>query len=156
MQNAINTAKEETKKSVTNASAKTTDFIIEVKDDAVEVSKEIKEATSTQYQKARDVVSPKVEETKKQIIETKNDITKTTKETSKQAKEKAIKIPSDIDKRSKDLLNKAFKGAPIEDNNDLPVDSLIYTHPTNYRTNEYLPVKPRLREIQTDDTYNAF
>lgn len=156
MQNAINTAKEETKKSVTNASAKTKDFIIEVKDDTIEVSKEIKEATSTQYQKAKDVVSPKVEETKKQIIETKNDIAKTTKETSKQVKEKTIKIPSDIDKRSKELLNKAFKGAPIEDNDDLPVDSLIYTHPTNYRTNEYLPVKPRLREIQTDDTYNAF
>ena len=41
-----------------------------------------------------------------------------------------------------------------------PVDVLIYTQPTNYRPSEeeseYLPVKPRLREINIDDTVNSF
>ncbi len=40
---------------------------------------------------------------------------------------------------------------------ELPVDSLIYTQPTNYgKENDYLPLKPRIREINIDDTVNSF
>ena len=42
-------------------------------------------------------------------------------------------------------------------NDELPVDALIYTQPNNYKQNdEYLPIKPRLREINIDDTVNSF
>ena len=155
-QKTVDTTKDNVKNVTTDTVVKTNEFINELKNDAVEVSVEMKDATSAKYEKAKEIVAPKVDEAKKQVVETKNNFVESTKETSKKVKEKAIEIPSDIDKRSKELLNKAFKNAPIEDDKDLPVDSLIYTHPTNYKTNEYLPVKPRLREITTDDTYNAF
>ena len=70
--------------------------------------------------------------------------------------EKSITIPSDIDESSQNILNKAFKKHPSVVFEEQPVDSVIYTHPTNYRSNDFLPTKPRLREINIDDTYNAF
>ncbi len=68
---------------------------------------------------------------------------------------KELKIDKDIDKKSQAILKKAFKNKPI-DGNELPVDSMIYTSPSDYLPTNYLPMKPRLREINTNDTYNAF
>ncbi len=52
-------------------------------------------------------------------------------------------------------INKNKDNAVITD--ELPVDALIYTQPNNYNQNEeFLPLKPRLREINIDDTVNSF
>lgn len=103
--------------------------------------KQVKEIKETAPVEKTNVVLPPMEE--KPFIQPKQEI------------ENKIKIPEDIDTRSKNLLDRVFNRSSVE-NKDMPVDSLIYTHPTNYRTNDYIPVKPRLREIKTDDTYNAF
>ena len=79
----------------------------------------------------------------------------TTEPKIEEPKQKELKIDKDIDKRTKELLKKAFKNKPI-DNNELPVDSLIYPQPSDYLPVNYVPSKPRLREINTNDTYNAF
>lgn len=135
---------------------KSKEFAENTQKGAEEVINQVKDASSYEYEKAKAVIEPKVEDVKKQVVKTKDEVVKSSKETSDKVKEKTLEIPADIEAKSKSLLNKVFKNSSVEDDKDLPVDSLIYTHPTNYRTNEYLPVKPRLREIKTDDTYNAF
>ena len=80
-------------------------------------------------------------------------------ETSLKQKEKIepkeLKIDKNIDKRTQELLRKAFKNKPL-DADELPIDSIIYPQPSEYLPTNYIPSKPRLREINTDDTYNAF
>ncbi len=67
-------------------------------------------------------------------------------------------ITPDTDKKENIIkVNSKQKKQTGISNDELPVDALIYTRPTGYKPDSnYLPVKPRLREINIDDTVNSF
>ena len=83
-----------------------------------------------------------------------------------QSKEQTLSLPNNAEKpavnvtKSKSIQNKninKINNKSSINKEELPIDALIYTQPTNYREeSNYLPVKPRLREINIDDTVNSF
>lgn len=69
----------------------------------------------------------------------------------------AVNIKTPADKTKDNIVKINSKTNSTVGDEELPVDALIYTRPTNYRQDSsYLPVKPRLREINIDDTVNSF
>lgn len=124
------------------------------------VTEQVKESVQSGLNATKSVVQTKTPETKSVTLSKPKEkpavnVVKQTK-TKPVIKEKELPIPSDIDVRSNELLNKAFKNKNTFVDDELPVDATIYTSPSKYKVNEYLPIKPRLREIKTDDTFNAF
>ena len=156
MKNSAEQAVESVKTTIQEIPPKTQEVINEIKSSTTTTVENVQKQIETQVENVKTIAAPKIEATQNTAKEIKTNISKTTNDVGKKVEEKAVTIPADIEKQSKSLLNKVFKFAPMDDDKDLPVDSTIYTHPTNYRTNDYLPVRPRLREITTDDTYNAF
>ncbi len=73
----------------------------------------------------------------------------------------AVNIKTSADKNKDNIVKinnkKQTNTASGVNTEEPPVDALIYTQPTNYSSDsDYLPVKPRLREINVDDTVNSF
>jgi len=129
-----------------------TPVVEQTKENVQVVKPEVKTLVQEKQEKA---VTPAVLPPQRQVVQ-KQEKLNTTPE-SKIIEPKELPIPSDIEEQSNTLLNKAFRNRQTDFGDDeLPIDATIYTSPSKYKVNEYLPIKPRLREIKTDDIYNAF